>query len=82
METGYVRGGTRAPAYITVYAERPDGTRGPLKWGEERLERDQRSPRIDTETGRIIYTYRYTLQDPLSDDVHAWCQGGDETIVP
>ncbi len=80
-KVGYVTGGGRAPAIIRVWEEKPDNTRGTLLIAERWIQRDE-SIKVETETGRIIYDYKYRSDDTWKTDVHAWCHRGEATKIP
>jgi|GEM_PF-2985465 len=81
LETGYVMGGISAPAIIRVYEEKNDNTKGRELLSERWIQRDEKI-QLTTETGRIIYDYKYRGDDSWKTDVHAWCHRNDITKVP
>ncbi len=77
VEKGYIKVRTRA--FVRVYEESVDSTKGPLLYSEW-IKPDEYIS-LSTERGRIIYNYRYTLTDNWTPDVHAWCRGTKEEAV-
>lgn len=78
---GTIVGGGRCPAIVRIYVEKPDNTKGTQLLPERWLQRDERIP-LQTETGRIIYDYRYDANDTWKENVHAWLHNGEETKIP
>ncbi len=77
VEKGYVKGRTRA--MIRVYEENADNSKGILLYSDW-IQQDEYVA-VSTETGKIIYDYRYTANDNWTTDTHATCRGGRENAV-
>ncbi len=76
-ERGYVKGRTRA--MVRVYEENADNKKGGVLYSDW-LEQDEYVS-INTETGRIIYDYRYSPSDNWTVDIHGLCRGNRENAL-
>lgn len=78
MGTCKLKGGQRTPAWIRVYKENQDGSKGDFI-DEIYIERDQTYP-ISIENGRFRYEYKFSIGDPWSQDVGISCIGGEVPV--
>ncbi|HLA56331.1 MAG TPA: hypothetical protein VK623_09540 [Flavobacterium sp.] len=80
-ETGFIIGSLSAPAIIKVWEEKPDNSRGNLIYDERWIARDEKLT-VNTESGRIIFDYKYSATDTWKTDNHAWCHKNEITKIP